>query len=456
MRTLILFGLAAVLYSCGIAPADRKTADVELLNPTDTSDAMHHPAWSYAATIYEMDTRKHTVEGTLQAAARDLPRLAALGVDIICLMPVHPIGVINKRGDENKGSYIVGPGLSSLGRPYSGTDYAAISPDFGDFEAFDYFVESAHSLGLRVILDWVASHTAIDAVWTREHLEYYLLDSAGGLQSPRGTDWWDVAELDWECGVENGLYDAMEEAMVFWVRDHGVEGFRCDLAMEVPTLFWDQARVALEQINPDVFMLAESEDPGHHRRAFDMSYGWHAHHLFNKVADRSYPIDSLRGYIEEEQERFGRGDFRMLFVTSHDVNAWNGSIEERMGPNEDAISVLAGTWFGMPMLYSGQAAGLSKHFPLYTALNALHHREPALHAGLAGAWPREIETAHPDAVYAFARRRGDSEVLVALNLGNDPRTVAFDGVDFEQFEHVLGSLDPHFLTAHGYAVWRRK
>ena len=434
MRTLILFGLAAVLYSCGIAPADRKTADVELLNPTDTSDAMHHPAWSYAATIYEMNTRRHTAEGTLQAAARDLPRLAALGIDVIC---------------------IAGPGSSSLGRPYAGTDYTAISPDFGDFEAFDYFLESAHSLGLRVILDWVASHTAIDAVWTREHLEYYRLDSLGGLQSPCGTDWWDLAELDWESGIENGLYDAMEEAMVFWVRDHGVDGFRCDLAMEVPTPFWEQARVALEQINPEVFMLSESEDPGHHRRAFDMSYGWRAHHLFNKVADRSFPIDSLRGYIEEEQERFGRGDFRMLFVTSYDVNAWHGSIEE-LGGNEDALCVLAGTWFGMPMLYSGQSAGLSKHLPLYTALNALHHGEPALHAGLAGAWPTEIETDHPDAVYAFARRRGDSEVLVALNLSKDPRTVAFDGVDFERFEHVLGSLDPHFLPAHGYAVWRRK
>jgi alpha-amylase len=474
MRTLLLAGLAALISSCGTAPADRKTADAEMLNPTDTTDHMQHPGWSESATIYEMNTRQHTAEGTLSAAARDLPRLAAMGIDVVWLMPVHPIGEVNRKGGENKNNYIAERGSGSLGSPYSATDYTALNPDFGTFEEFDSFIESAHALGLRVILDWVANHTAFDAVWTEEHLAYYLLDSVGGLQPPLGTDWWDVAQLDWENGEKNGLYSAMESAMVFWVRDHGVDGFRCDVAMKVPTPFWERVRVALEQVNAEVFMLAEAEDPDHHKRAFDMSYAWHAHHLFNKVASGEFPIDSLRRYLEHEERRFDRDDYRLLFVTNHDENSWNGTIAERMGENGDAMAVLAGTWFGMPLMYSGQAAGLSKRLrffekdtvdfsalpkgAFYTRLNALHHGEQALHAGAAGAWPVEIETAHPEAVYAFSRQKGASEVVVALNFGDADVELALDGWDFGGvggFENVLGSADPYRLPAHGYTVWRR-
>ena len=166
-----------------------------------------------------------------------LPRLKALGVDILWMMPIHPIGDVNRKGGENKNNFIVEPGSGSLGSPYSVQDYYAVNPDYGTHDDVRALTAAAHDLGMRVILDWVANHSAFDCVWTEEHREYYLLDSLGNLQPPLGTDWWDVAQLDWEGGVENGLYAAMADAMAFWVSDCGIDGFRCDVAMKVPTRF---------------------------------------------------------------------------------------------------------------------------------------------------------------------------------------------------------------------------
>ena len=463
---------AVLFLACGdfTAPADRMTAEAVALNATDTTDVLVHPSWSPSATIYEMNVRQHTAEGTLNAAVLDLPRLKSLGVDILWLMPVHAIGGLNRKGGENKANHMVELGSSSLGSPYSVLDYTGLNPDFGTFDDFDAFVKSAHALGLKVILDWVANHTAFDAVWTADHLEYYLLDSAGDLQPPLGTDWWDVAQLDWGNGQQNGLYQGMQEAMEFWVRDHEVDGFRCDVAMKVPTAFWEQVRMALEQIHPDVFMLAEAEVPEHHNRAFDMSYAWHAHHLMNKVARGEFAVDSLRTYIAHERERFGPHDYRMLFVTNHDENSWNGTIAERMGANGDARAVLAGTWFGMPLMYSGQAAGLAKRLrffekdtidweagdrhDFYRTLNALHRTEPALQAGSGGGFPEEIVTAQPHAVYAYRRAVEGSQVVVLINFNGSAVELELEGEDFSNLEHVMGSDDPHQLPAHGYSVWR--
>ena len=163
-----------------------------------------------------------------------------------------------------------------------------------------------------------------------------------------------LPKLDWEGGVDNGLYAAMADAMAFWVAECGIDGYRCDVAMKVPTPFWDMARRQLEAVNPDVFMLAEAEEPDHHNRAFDMSYGWHFHHLTNQVAQGKSPFQVLRDYLEEEAERFPSDAYRMGFITNHDENSWNGTVEERYGDAGDAMGVLAATLLDMPLVYSGQ------------------------------------------------------------------------------------------------------
>ena len=467
--------LACMVWGCESAPSETGTAQV--IGSGSTEDALVHADWTKNATIYEVNVRQHTPEGTLAAFQADLPRLKELGVDILWLMPIHPIGEVNRKGGENKNNFIVEPGSSSLGSPYSVQDYQAVNPDYGSLDDLKSVVAAAHELGMRVILDWVANHSAFDCVWTEDHREYYLLDSVGNLQPPLGTDWWDVAQLDWERGQENGLYTAMAEAMTFWVAECDIDGFRCDVAMKVPTPFWDMARRQLETVKSDVFMLAEAEEPEHHERAFDMSYGWHFHHLTNQVAQGKEPVEIFREYIREEAERFPSDAYRMGFVTNHDENSWNGTIEERYGEADDAMAVLAATLLDMPLIYSGQEAGLSKRlrffekdtviwgdYPkadFYRQLNELHHTRKALWNGDFGGAPELLSTTRDDVVLAYQKQKDNSTVVVVLNLSDEPTEVALTLPEAD-LELVMGEGSPQewgagrTVEAYGYAVLATK
>ena len=423
-RILPILSAGLLLASCNAGGGSSSRAD-ELV----------HPEWSRNAVIYEMNVRQHSPDGTLSSARADLARLHQLGIDIVWLMPVHPIGEVNRKGGENKDNYLVQPGSSSLGSPYSVQDYKALNPDYGTWEDFDAFVATAHDYEMKVIIDWVANHTAFDAVWTTDSIGmgYYLLDSLGGLQPPTGTDWVDVAQLDWDNGEANGLYDAMEDAMAFWVRDHDIDGFRCDVAEKVPTAFWDRARKALEDIKPDVFMLAEAEVPEHHDRAFDASYAWEFHHITNQVAKGEMDAGDVRDYLDREAERFSPSAYRMTFVTNHDENSWNGTARERYGDGVRAMAVLCGTAFGMPLIYGGQESDMDKRLrffekdtvpwgqyrsmSFYRILNDLHHRNPPLYNGEFGA-PAVQLVEEGDVLY-YERSDEKTSVRVVINLSAD-------------------------------------
>lgn len=433
-RFSLYLALAAGLAACGDAPADQDTAQANALNPTDTVDRLVHPEWSRNATIYEMNVRQHSPQGDLKSAAADLARIHQLGVDIVWLMPVHPIGEVNRKGGENKDNYLVQPGSTSLGSPYSVQDYKALNPDYGTWEDFDAFVASAHDYDMKVIIDWVANHTAFDAVWTKDSVSrgYFLPDADGNLQPPLGTDWVDVAQLDWDNGVENGLYAAMEDAMVFWVRDHDIDGFRCDVAGKVPNPFWEQVRRSLEDVKPEVFMLAEAEVPEHHNRAFDASYAWEFHHITNEVAKGHMNADSVRDYLRREADRFADSAYRMTFITNHDENSWNGTVKERYGDAGRAMAVLCGTAFGMPLIYGGQESEMDKRLrffekdtvpwgdyramSFYRILNDLHHRHTPLHNGEFGAPPVQL-VEEGDVLY-FERKDDAQSVRVVINLSD--------------------------------------
>ena len=444
-RSFFILFAAVVAASCGDAPADRATADANAVNPTDTADRLVHPEWSRNATIYEMNVRQHSPNGDLRSATADLARIHQLGVDIVWLMPVHPIGEVNRKGGENADNFLVQPGSSSLGSPYSVQDYTALNPDYGTWEDFDTFVATAHDYGMKVILDWVANHTAFDAAWTQDSLTraYFLLDEAGNLQPPTGTDWVDVAQLDWDNGVDNGLYDAMSAAMVFWVRDHDVDGFRCDVAGKVPTPFWEQARRALEEAKPDVFMLAEAEVPEHHDRAFDASYAWEFHHITNEVAKGHMNADSVRAYLDREAARFPDNAYRMTFITNHDENSWNGTVRERYGDAGRAMAVLCGTVMGMPLIYGGQESEMDKRLrffekdtvpwgdyramSFYRILNDLHHRHTPLYNGEFGAKAEQLVN-EGDVLY-YERKDAGEAVRVVINLSDAPVEFTPDGLD---------------------------
>ena len=413
--------------------------------PANTPDVLVHPEWSHNAVIYEMNVRQHSPAGTLNSARADLARLNQLGVDIVWLMPVHPIGEVNRKGGENQDNYLVQPGSSSLGSPYSVQDYTALNPDYGTWEDFDAFVSTAHDYDMKVIIDWVANHTAFDAVWTQDSIGmgHYLLDSLGGLQPPTGTDWVDVAQLDWDNGEANGLYAAMEEAMAFWVRDHDIDGFRCDVAEKVPTAFWDRVRRTLEDIEPDVFMLAEAEVPEHHNRAFDASYAWEFHHITNEVAKGNMTAADVRDYLDREAQRFPDSAYRMTFVTNHDENSWNGTARERYGDGVRAMAVLCGTAFGMPLIYGGQESDMDKRLrffekdtvpwgqyrsmSFYRLINDLHHRYTPLFNGEFGA--PAVQLVEEGNVLYYERSDADYSVRVVINLSGEAVEFVPEGLD---------------------------
>jgi len=436
MKRTILF-----LSSCLLLAACNSGGESVSIGP----DELIHPVWSRNAVIYELNVRQHSPNGTLKSARADLARLNQLGVDIVWLMPVHPIGEVNRKGGENKDNHLVQPGSTSLGSPYSVKDYMALNPDYGKWEDFDAFVSTAHDYEMKVIIDWVANHTAFDAVWTTDSIGmgHYLLDSIGGLQPPTGTDWVDVAQLDWENGEANGLYDAMEDAMAFWVRDHDIDGFRCDVAEKVPTAFWDRARRTLEGINPDVFMLAEAEVPEHHQRAFDASYAWEFHHITNKVAKGEMGADDVRAYLDREARKFPSSAYRMTFVTNHDENSWNGTARERYGDGVRAMAVLCGTAFGMPLIYGGQESDMDKRLrffekdtvpwgqyrsmSFYRILNDLHHRNPPLYNGEFGA--RAVQLVDEGDVLYYERSDEKTSVRVVINLSAEPVAFTPEGLE---------------------------
>lgn len=403
-----------------------------------------HPDWSYNSVVYEMNVRQYTPQGTLTAAAGELPRLKELGVDVIWLMPIYPIGVKERKG--------------TLGSYYAISDYQAVNPEFGTMEDFDRFLAQAHELGLRVILDWVANHTSPDARWIEERpADWYVRDSLGNTVVQY--DWTDIAKLNYD---NPQVRKAMEAAMRFWL-DKGVDGLRCDMACEVPIDFWQQTLPALRLDYPGIYLLAEGEAPELHDGAFDASYAWELHHLLNDIAQGKKSAADLRAYIDKDAAAMPREAFRLMFTSNHDENSWAGTEFERMG---DAARIMALMTFtlpqGQPLIYTGQEMGYDHRFEFfekdpvpawesndftqfYKRLIRLRHENPALAAGERGGETHfSVKGAASDGLLLFSRRTADNEVIVCANLS--PNQIAFalpfDGMRREYFtgqEYAGGS-----------------
>ena len=372
------------------------------------------PEWAVNATIYEVNLRQFSEEGTFAAFAEHLPRLSDMGVDILWLMPIHPIGA-----EERKGS---------LGSYYSVHDYHDVNPEFGTKEDFRELVDQIHDHGMYVILDWVANHTSWDAVWTRTHPELYEMDDEGNFIIPPGTDWTDVIQLNYDHPETHRM---MHEALEYWVEEFNIDGYRCDVADMVPTAFWNEARRRLDSIKP-VFMLAEAESPEHHTHAFEMSYAWETHHRMNELAAGEITISDFEQHLEENRQRFPDYAYRMQFTSNHDENSWNGTVFERLGDGVEAFAVLAATIPGMPLVYNGQESAMDKRleffekdpiewgdYPLqdfYTRLLRLNQQNRALFNGVHGGELVGIETTADDQIFAFYREKKNDKVIVLLNL----------------------------------------
>ncbi|HEX5871432.1 MAG TPA: alpha-amylase family glycosyl hydrolase [Longimicrobium sp.] len=471
MKKALLPFAALALAACagstnsGAAPASSPAAmPAPAAAGMPSTDPSFYPAWSRGASIYEINVRQYTPEGTFAALQRHLPRLDSLGVDILWLMPVQPIGVKNRKG--------------GLGSYYSIADYTAINPEHGTEADFKRFVDAAHALGLRVILDWVANHTAHDHAWITEHPTWHDRAPDGRVLNARDnegreTDWTDVAELNY---ANADMRRAMIGEMRWWLTEMGIDGFRDDVAGGVPMEFWHEANAALRAVKPDIFLLAEAESPQMHS-AFHMTYGWEFHHLLNEIAQGKKTTAELDRYFARQDSAYGRGAYRMYFTSNHDENSWQGTEFERMGANHLPAFVLSATvQNSMPQLYTGQEVSMNKRLrffekdtvdwsgpslaPFYTAMFDLKERAPALANGPWGGPQTALRTDGGGRVYAFTRTQGASTVLVAVNFGDTPVSASYQGLaqpgaftDWFSKEQVSlaasGWLD---IPAHGYRV----
>lgn len=449
----LLLAMALLTTACNSNQSSEGTMVEE-----ETSTGLQHPEWSRTATLYELNIRQFSEEGTFRAIINQIPRLKNMGIDCIWLMPIHPIGEKNRKG--------------TLGSYYSVKDYKGLNPLYGNEEDFRALVQAIHVNEMKVIIDWVANHSAWDNPWVEAHPEYYKQDSTGNLLSP--FDWTDVVALNYE---NDSLQVAMIDAMSYWVSEFDIDGFRCDVAGLVPTTFWNKARKSLDEIKP-VFMLAEDDDPKLNlcEEAFDMSYGWEFHHLMNTIAQGKDTWAKLDTFFMKDS-LYPADSYRMSFITNHDENSWNGTVFERLGENVKPIAALYTTIQGMPLMYSGQEAGMKKRLEFfdkdaiewgnfeyaefYTTLFKLKKSNEALHNGNAGAKPTRIATEHDDKVYCFIRQKGDNAVLVAVSLADEPLDITLNGTFPEDeytnvFSNENMALKPGSklnLAAHGYAVF---
>lgn len=396
------------------------------------------PEWAKNSNIYEVNTRQFTPEGTFKAFQEHLPRLKEMGVDIIWLMPINTIGLKNRKG--------------SLGSYYSIKNYKEINPEFGTLENFKNLVKNTHELDMHIIIDWVANHTSWDNVWIEQHPDWYTCDSTGQIIVPVGTDWSDVADLNYD---NPELRKAMIDAMIYWIKEADIDGFRCDVAAMVPIDFWMRARKTIDAIKPNCFYLAETGEPFVHQ-AFDMDYAWEIKDLANKIAKGEKNVQDLINDFSEEVKNFKPDDLRMRFITNHDENTWSGSEYERLGDSAvDAFTVLIYTVPGMPLTYSGQEEPLKKRLSffdkntigfgkyekqeLFTKLNNLKKENKALWNITYGGNFTILNNSNSKSIFTFIREKDKNKVLCVFNFSNKKQKFIINDEISGAFSKYLGA-----------------
>ncbi|MCO6174271.1 alpha-amylase family glycosyl hydrolase [Flavobacterium sp. NRK F10] len=433
MKKIILSVFAIlILMSCKkeksaeIQPEEPK---LEAINETTADNAV----------IYEANIRQYSPEGTFNEFTKDIPKVKELGVKILWLMPIHEIGVKNRKA---KGELSVEDITDTverkkyLGSYYSIKDYRSINKEFGSAGDLHQLVETAHQNGIYVILDWVANHTAWDHPWVTEHNDFYTHDEKGNMIAP--FDWTDVAELNYD---NPELRKAMIADMKYWITNFDIDGFRCDVAGEVPTDFWNEATAQLRKEKP-VFMLAEAEKPELMKQAFNMQYGWDVHHIFNDIAQGKKTVKDFDAYMTKIDTLLDKDDIYMNFTSNHDENSWNGTEFERMGDAVEAFAALSYVMPGMPLIYNGQEYDLKKRLKffekdtiphvegkmmkVYEKLGKLKAENPALSGGEHKASYKRIPTSNDNSILVFEREKEGKKVVFIANLSAEEQNVTFE------------------------------
>ena len=401
--------------------------------------------WAKGSNIYEVNIRQYTEEGSFAAFAKHLPRLKAMGVEILWLMPITPISEKVRQG--------------KLGSYYACSSYTSINPEFGSLKDFKNLIDNAHQLGFKIIIDWVANHTGWDHHWSFEHPNWYVKDATGNFTEING--WHDVIDLNYSV---DAMRIAMSNAMQYWVRECDIDGFRCDMAHLVPLDFWINARQECDQIKP-LFWLAECDVAEYHQ-AFDATYAWDWMHLTEQQKNKKASINDIRNCLHKYSQ-YPNNAIKLFFTSNHDENSWNGTELEKYGNFSNLWSVFSFTWKGLPLIYSGQEIPNDRRLaffdkdeidwkkPLlmegfYATLLNLSKVNKAISQGETFILPSEND----DALLAFIRKSEEDVVLVILNLStkNKLRIQVQHGWLEGIFENVFSGLSFQFNPGESFEL----
>lgn len=462
---IILFSFVLIAISC------KESKDpVISINTEEIKGAYPTlPIWAKNANIYEVNIRQYTDEANFKGFESHIPRLHDMGVDILWLMPVHPISVEKRKA---KGDLLV-KDIEDIeerkkyqGSPYAVADYTAVNPDFGSMDDFKSMLQTAHNNGMKVIIDWVPNHTGWDNKWIVEHPEWYTKDSLGNITDPINYEtgeswgWTDVADLDYD---NKEMRVAMLDAMLFWLDDVGIDGFRVDVAHGIEQSFWDEMKDKFE--GKDVFLLAESEVASHRNSgAYHADYGWSFHHILNDIAKGDKNVSDVKDWLTKNKETYQKG-FHMHFTSNHDENAWAGTEFSRMGDAHKVLAVLTCTFEGMPLIYSGQEEPLKEQLAFfsqqsigfknyeyadfYKTLFTLKHNNEALWNGEYGA-PLEI-ISPSESVLAYSRKKGEDQVASILNLTDKEQEYTLD-MDISDLKNVFSGESVNLKAGMKYTI----
>ena len=447
--------------ACAIALMAMIALATPLMSAADaaSTSARQSPEWLRDAVIYEVFPRAFSPTGDFKGVTAQLDRLKALGVTVLWLMPIHPMGKLKAKG--------------TLGSPYAVRDFDAINPDYGTPNDLKQLVDSAHRRGMKVFIDIVINHTSWDSVLLEKHPDWYTHDSSGKIVPPN-PDWVDVADLDWS---RPALRQYMTGMLVRWLRDYGLDGFRCDYASGVPTDFWESLRPELDRVRPGLAFLAEADDPALLNKAFDIDYAWDFHHAMSEALVGTEPASNVRQVWQRAEARYPRGALRLRFSDNHDQLRTTGQAGLPAGL---AASAVMFTLDGVPLLYNGMEVGdttesaapaLFERMPIswemaerrpqvnsyYRALAALRHAHPALTRGSV-RWLRNSDEAR---VLSYERGASGESLVIAVNLSSQPWSGLVD-VPPGEYEDITpenaqrtAALPSLFLAPWQFRIFRR-
>ena len=399
--------------------------------------------WLKKTNIYEVNIRQYTTDGTLKSFQKHLPRLKEMGVEVLWLMPVTPISIEFRQG--------------TLGSYYACNSYTEINSEFGNFDDFKNLVNEIHSLGMKIIIDWVANHTGWGHEWTKQHADWYMHDANNNFIEEN--NWKDVIDLNYNV---QEMRMAMIDAMKFWITNFDIDGFRCDMAHLVPLDFWQQARISCDAIKP-LLWLAECEVMEYHN-VFDISYAWEWMHVTEKIARRENTVTDLYNVLHKYSQ-YPKDSYKLFFTSNHDENSWDGTEYEKYGNAAKAFAAFTFTWNGIPLIYSGQELPNRKRLKFfdkdeiewkpdallgnfYKTLLALHKTNVVSDGEIFNL------PVNNNYVMAFVKKKDDEVLLVLLNFSSDEKIkikIEHDWIA-GKFENIFSGLQYEFTSTEEFEL----